>query len=168
MPLRRWWSQDSGQRFWLEITQRPDLGADLNAPQFNYSGQPYWSYELVREVADGDVVFHYEMGARAIRFWSRAAGGYWPDEVFWGARGTVGRSSDPYERPGWRHGLDGPFPLAAPITLDDLRAVEDELQSVRDALMHATAGPSITPSSCLQGVRCGPRRAISSSSGGGC
>lgn len=31
--MHRWWDSDSTERFWLEITDRPDLGVDLRAPQ---------------------------------------------------------------------------------------------------------------------------------------
>ena len=35
MELHRWWEQDPKERYWLEVTDRRDLGADLNAPQTN-------------------------------------------------------------------------------------------------------------------------------------
>lgn len=145
MAVRRWWFEDPRERYWLEITQRPDIGADLNAPQFNYRGDEYWSYELVTAVEDGDLVFHYEMGAHLIRYWSRASGGCWPDEVHWGARGTVGARREAYDRPGWRHGLDGPFPLGSPVTLDDLRANEDSLQAIYDDLLDRNGRPLYYP-----------------------
>jgi hypothetical protein len=28
----RWWDEDAGEIFWLEITDRDDLGTDLHAP----------------------------------------------------------------------------------------------------------------------------------------
>lgn len=30
--INAWWSADPGQRFWLEITDRPDVGVDLHCP----------------------------------------------------------------------------------------------------------------------------------------
>lgn len=50
MAVARWWDDAPEQVYWLEITQRSDIGADLAAPQFNYRGDEYWSYALVREV----------------------------------------------------------------------------------------------------------------------
>ncbi len=145
MAVRRWWQESPLERYWLEITQRPDVGADLTAPQFDYRGNEYWSYALVTAVEDGDLVFHYEMGSHLIRYWSRASGGWWPDDVHWGARGTVGARRDAYDRPGWRHGLDGPFELESPVTLDDLRANEDSLQAVRDELLDSHGSPLYYP-----------------------
>jgi hypothetical protein len=48
MSVPLWWEEDGRERFWLEITNRDDLGADLKAPQQNERGEPYWSYELIR------------------------------------------------------------------------------------------------------------------------
>jgi hypothetical protein len=134
MAINRWWEHQPNESFWLEITQREDLGSDLHAPQTNESGKDYWSYSLVCEVQDGDIVFHYSKRDHAISLWSRADGGWWDDEIFWGARGTVGRVNDPYDRPGWVHGLDGPFPTSAPLTLPELRQNEKRLSAIRDEL----------------------------------
>lgn len=46
----RWWSGDTNEMFWLEITDRDDLGVDLNAPTESERGRGYWSYAFVREV----------------------------------------------------------------------------------------------------------------------
>lgn len=82
MVINRWWEDQPEESFWLEITEREDLGADLHAPQTNESGKDYWSYSLVCEVQDGDVVFHYSKRDRTISLWSRADGGWWEDEIF--------------------------------------------------------------------------------------
>lgn len=39
----RWWHSVTGEIYWLETTDRGDLGVDLNAPQLNENGRPYWS-----------------------------------------------------------------------------------------------------------------------------
>ena len=143
--LEGWWEDEPGETYWLEITQREDLGADLRAPQQNEQGRPYWSYSLVREVADDDIVFHYSMHDRSIRLWSRASGGWWEDDIYWGARGTVGRATDPYDRPGWCHGLDGPFELDGEVTLDALRTGEPEIRAIRDELLDDFGAPLYFP-----------------------
>jgi hypothetical protein len=137
--LNRWWASEPDERFWLETTNRSDIGRDLNAPQADETGRENWSYALVREVADGDVVLHYSKRASAIVAWSRATGGVWEDAVTWAARGASSRGVVvPYDRPGWRHGLDGPFELD-PVTLDELRTREAVIARVRDEL-EATHG----------------------------
>src|SRR5438046_1448589 len=107
----RWWSADGRERYWMEVSARgDDLGVDLNAPTTNEVGGSFWSYDLLREVEDGDVVLHYDRRGRAVVAWSWAVGGAWPDLVVWAARGTFARARDiqPHERPGMRVSLRGP------------------------------------------------------------
>src|SRR4051812_18319094 len=96
----------------MEITDREDLGADLWAPQLDGSGREYWSYSLVREVSEGDIVFHWWKRAEeesAIVGWSRAVGE--PGEggkIRWQAHGTVGRArARAIEQDSWRMPLAG-------------------------------------------------------------
>jgi hypothetical protein len=99
-PIGRWWEADPRERYWLEVSARgDDLGVDLNAPTLNEVGQSFWSYDLLREVEDGDVVLHYDRGERAILAWSSTVGTAWPDTVIWAARGTFarGRHIEPHE-----------------------------------------------------------------------
>ena len=37
----------------------------MKCPQTNEAGQPYWSYSLIRDVAAGDIVFHYSTREQA-------------------------------------------------------------------------------------------------------
>jgi hypothetical protein len=59
VELNRWWRDDPAETFWLEITDRPNLGDDLNAPQRRDDGREFWGYSLINEIANGDIVFHY-------------------------------------------------------------------------------------------------------------
>jgi hypothetical protein len=116
-PRTRWWEDDPDERYWLEITDRDDLGVDLHAPAERERGGGYWSYSFVRAVEQGDVVLHYRARpVNAITHWSRAVGDPYPDEVYWGAHGQAsGRGPvQPYWRPGWRLGLDGPIRAVKP------------------------------------------------------
>jgi hypothetical protein len=70
--------------YWLEVTDRSDIGVDLNAPQASESGQPHHAYRLIADVGHGDVVFHYSTERRVIAGWSRAVGAPFPDTVVWG------------------------------------------------------------------------------------
>lgn len=94
MNIHRWWDQDPDEIYWLEITNRPDVGNDLHAPALADSGAPTPSYQLITEVNDGEIVFHYEKGAKGITSWSVAEGGFWEAETIWELlvrRGEVGR-----------------------------------------------------------------------------
>jgi hypothetical protein len=140
-----WWDGEPGERFWMEITGRTDVGADLHAPLRDDAGHENWTYALVREVADGDVVFHYEKSKRAITSWSVATGGFWEEDTYWGtprSTGPSGHPVTPYKRPGVWHGLHGPFPVDPPVELADLRSAEDQLRAVYEALGARHGGSS--------------------------
>lgn len=38
MSINEWWSGDSGERFWVETTNRDEGGSKLIAPQLNDAG----------------------------------------------------------------------------------------------------------------------------------
>jgi hypothetical protein len=139
----RWWDADLREAFWLEITDRDDLGVDLHAPAASEEGGDYWSYAFVREVREGDVVLHYRARPTgAITHWSRAVGEPYSDDVFWGAHGQAsGRGPvNPYWRPGWRHPLEGPYELPEPATKEQLRELEPQIRQVFDTLRAENPG----------------------------
>lgn len=127
MNLHRWWQVDPLERYWMEITGRPDLGADLHAPRLDDNGAENPTYALVREVRDGDIVLHYEKSSSAITAWSVAQGGFWEEETVWGTPRSTGPSGapvEPYAREGLWHGLHGPFCLDEPLNLAEIRSLE--------------------------------------------
>jgi hypothetical protein len=136
--INKWWVNNPDERFWIETTDRVDVGIDLNAPQLDESGQVNWRYSLIEDVGDGDVVFHYRKQERAITAWSWAVGSTVADQVRWAAHGTSarGRGVIAYERPGWRLGLEGPFPLARPLTLDQIAARAGDVRRLVADLRH--------------------------------
>lgn len=142
--MNRWWDNDPTERFWLEITDRPDLGVDLRAPQTGDSGAPQWSYSLVTEAESGDVVFHYSKRSSAIVAWSVIDGDYWAEDIVWASHGTVAREAgvEPYRRPGWRRSLRGFSALPTPISLAQIRAAEPDLRTMVKEL-ETTYGGSI-------------------------
>lgn len=117
----------------MEITDRDDLGSDLNAPERTETGREYWSYGFIREVHEGDVVLHYRARpVNAITAWSRATGEPYRDQVFWGAHGQAGGRGPvaPYWRPGWRRPLDGPYQLSQPVTAAFLNSIRPNVVRV--------------------------------------
>lgn len=125
--MHRWWDNDPAERFWLEITERPDLGVDLRAPQVGDNGREYWSYSMVREVRDGDAVFHYWKPRAAIVAVLKVAGEPWQEDIVWASHGSVAREAgvSPYLRPGWRIAVEEYVELSEPVTLTpwDLRGM---------------------------------------------
>jgi hypothetical protein len=136
MPSR-WWEGRPEEIYWVEVTDRSDLGKDLAAPQEAEDGGSHWSYDLVNEVLEGDVVLHYETRpVNRIATWSRAVGKPYEDYLTWGAHGQAsGRGPvDPYERPAWRRPLDGPFLLEREVSMEDFRESEDAIRDIHERL----------------------------------
>lgn len=133
----KWWAGQPGERFWLEITDREDLGANLHAPQVDGSGRENWTYELVRHVRPGDVVFHWwkrpgrESGIVAA---STVVGEPVTSTIRWQAHGTYGRSRAAQISPSWCAPLADFTELDDPVTLARLRAVEGDLRAAHASL----------------------------------
>lgn len=138
MEINDWWQGDASERFWMEITDRGDLGADLFAPTTQQGGKPYWGYELVTHVAPGDVVLHWHKSLLAepgLVGWSVATGRYEDTEIGWQARGSVGRAKGSLRpRPAWRMPLQGYVALQKPLLITSVRRHETQLREAKAAL----------------------------------
>jgi hypothetical protein len=99
---RQWWKQFTHERYWLEVTDRPDIGVNLKAPTVNEKGKTFWGYSFVKEVNSGDIIFHYDKNEGAIIGRSVASGIFWTDIITWAARGTYARAAgiQPHSRDG--------------------------------------------------------------------
>jgi len=89
--VNRWWADHPSEKYWIEITDRPDIGANLKAPQGPVSG-----WFLVKEVQSGDIVYHYDKNKRSFVGRSYATGNWWEEDIEW-----------PHIRPGWYTELVG-------------------------------------------------------------
>ncbi|HZS60958.1 MAG TPA: EVE domain-containing protein [Gemmatimonadaceae bacterium] len=122
----------AGTNYWLEITDRDDLGVNLKAPQASEDGKPYWSYSVIKEIQPGDIVFHYHKHAAGIVACSRAVGEVWEEAITWAAKGTSARKekTEPHRRPGWCLGLEAFTPLEDSLRLDAIRERETEIRAI--------------------------------------
>lgn len=145
--LNVWWDGDERERFWLEITGRPDIGVDLHAPQRDAVGRRTSGYSLLWWVERGDVVFHYDLDARAILSWSFAVGRVSEAPVVWLSHrsATRRRLVSARAQPGWWLDLDGPYPLPTPLTLARLREQSERVRAVRDELERRHRRPLYFP-----------------------
>src|SRR5207248_1186259 len=145
--VNAWWEGAARQRFWLEITDRPDIGVDLHCPQRDAAGNRNTGYSLIWWVDIGDIVFHYSLNTRAIVGWSRAAGGVNEAPTVWlSHRGeTRRRLQVARAQPGWWLDLEGPFPLEQPVTLAQLRDHANAVRAVLDQLKAAHPGSLYFP-----------------------
>ena len=142
---RHWWDGDPSERYWLEISDRRDIGVDLKAPQLDEGGAANPGYRLINEVEHGDIVFHYDTSRRAIVALSVASGRPWEEDIVWAShRGsTRRRRPSAYRRPGWRIGLEGTRWLEPPITLAQLAESSELIRGVHDDLRRRHPGWSL-------------------------
>lgn len=134
--MTRWWKGDARERYWLEATDRKDIGTDLRAPMTDNSGVSNWRYALFRDAQLGDVVFHYDSRAGAITSRSVIAGPAFEQPIVWAARGSYARERGavPVEVPGYAIPLRDHSMLDEPLTLERLRDEKAALSAIDDAL----------------------------------
>jgi hypothetical protein len=145
--IHNWWGSNPSERFWLELTRRPDIGENLKTPQTNEDGKAFWSYSLINEICPGDRVFHYDGNRQEIVASSLAVGAVWQDGLLWAARGISARSAkiEPHSRPGWYLGLEQYEPLTTPITLAAIREKSEALKSLIASLTTRYGKPLYFP-----------------------
>lgn len=129
----RWWAGIDRERFWVEATDRADIGANLRAPLVDISERDNWRYSLFREATAGDVIFHYDANRSAIVGASRVSGPTEEQPILWAARGTYAtrRGAEPQEVPGYLLPLSDYQALPEPLTLNRLR---EAALTIRDIL----------------------------------
>ena len=148
MAANRWWAESPDERYFLETTDRPDIGVDLKAPQATDGGQAnHPSYVLIREVHPGDVILHYHLPSRRMALWSRVASDSFAEDIVWGSHGVVARRAgvEPYRRPGWRVLLEGPFEMPSSVSLEELRTAEPAIRAAFDKVRAQHRGSLYLP-----------------------
>jgi hypothetical protein len=113
-----WWDGLPQERFWCEVTDRRDIGADLKCPQTDEEGHAYWSYSLIHSVVPGDVVFTIPR-VRRRSLVRRSPVDRLQSALLSGRRTVVGRKKHESRaaRPGWWRPLYGFVPASDPLTL---------------------------------------------------
>lgn len=149
MEINQWWAGRPEERFWMEITDRDDVGVDLRAPQLNGAGNEEWSYALVSYVEPGDVVLHWHKtwsGEASLIGWSEVVGPLYEDSMEWLARGTRGRLRGKAARvPNWVTALGGLNEFEKPILRSDLNAHQASVLDAISDLRAAERGPIYQP-----------------------
>lgn len=144
MALNTWWMADAGQRYWMEITHRADIGGNLQAPKLP-GGQ--WSYDLVSQVQADDRVLHWSGTERALVGWSTVLGSATTVPKYtWQPRGTSGRAlPGPRTTEGWVAPLAGLQRFETPPTRAHLQTMLDQLMDVNKALADEHGDPTYFP-----------------------
>ena len=113
--IHAWWEGRPEERYWLDITRRPDRDKFLAAPRGEGANASGWSHRLITCVRSGDVVFHYD-AAQA---------------------GIVGASV--------AHGRVGKGKLGWPVSSGSDGEEIRKMRSWRIALRHSTLLESVVP-----------------------
>lgn len=150
VALNAWWDGDPAQRYWLEITDRDDVGADLRAPKVADNSSTKWSYDLCSLVEVGDRVLHYMKrapGQPSIVGWSECTGpAFTVPDYSWQARGTAGRARGvPTVGPGWVVPLGGMKKFTSPTTRSRLNSLRPEVLALRKELEAKVDGSTYFP-----------------------
>jgi hypothetical protein len=125
--MGEWWEGQAGERYWCEITNRDDIGADLKCPQADENGDPYWGYSLIHAISPGDIVYHYSIQRSQIVGASVAGGPVEPRPIVWASRTAVKkRPSSSTARPGWWRPLYSFTRSASPISLATLNEPDNQ------------------------------------------
>jgi|JI10StandDraft_1071094.scaffolds.fasta_scaffold302150_3 hypothetical protein len=126
--MSHWWIGEPSEKYWCEITDRPDIGTDLKCPQSKAGGKEYWSYSLIRSVGPQDIVFHYSTKSMAFVGASVAGGPIEERQIEWAPHGTVGRSKKEARqpRPGWWLPLYRHTKIPVPLALKSLQDIGEQ------------------------------------------
>lgn len=157
--MQDWWEELPNERYWCEVTDRQDVGADLKAPTHDEAGRQYWSYNLIKDVHSGDIVFHYSTNDKAFIGASVAGSPMEERPIVWSPHGTSGRSKKkgPSQRSGLWRPLFGYVSATNPLTLAELNTPNELKWISAWAKRQADAGfPSRIPFQCrTDGLRAG-------------
>lgn len=127
-----WWESSLEEKFWVESTDRTDIGRNLLAPISTHAGQ-----KLVAFVEDGDVVFHYYQPTKSIVAFSVAKGFPKIGEIRWPDRKTSDIS------PAYKIDLINYTELDEPITLKEIQEKQASIRTIKAALDKKYDGKSI-------------------------
>ena len=127
-----WWESSLEEKFWVESTDRTDIGRNLLAPISTHAGQ-----KLVAFVEDGDVVFHYYQPTKSIVAFSVAKGFPKIAEIRWPDRKKSEIS------PAYKIDLINYTELDEPITLKEIQDKQGSIRTIKSALDKKYDGKSI-------------------------
>ena len=127
-----WWESSLEEKFWLESTDRTDIGRNLLAPISTHAGQ-----KLVAFVEDGDIVFHYYQPTKSIVAFSVAKGFPRVDEIRWPDRKKSEIS------PAYKIDLINYAELNEPISLKEIQDNQSSIRNIKADLDKKFDGKSI-------------------------
>ena len=139
MSLHTWWDSDPAQRYWMEITHRPDedIGTNLWCP----AEDGVWANQLAACVRRGDRVLHWKAWEQgrdpSLVGWSQVTGepAIYVSDYY----------GDGTEIATWRVRLDGLKHFRRPPTYASLVPLSDQLMGVKEQLAECYGKPLYFP-----------------------
>lgn len=139
-----WWNKS--EVFWVEVTDRDDIGENIWAPKFDTSGKKRIpSYSLVAMVKPGDIIFHYSRPRRQYIGHSVAKGYFYDDYEMWGSQGSDESRKNPFLREVFKVDLSNFSIFEQPIELDEVRKKTNEIFREIEKLKEEASGAIYAP-----------------------
>ena len=125
--MNTWWEGSDSENLWVEITDRSDLGKNIIAPMRAQQGKVTPGYELLKHVAEGDLVFHWWMRPKSKELrgfygYSTVVGTMQEGLLPWKSRGRYASSEPEGEKPATFWNLDGFTEFKRPVLIGDIKA----------------------------------------------
>jgi hypothetical protein len=124
-----WWDGDPAERYWVEIRKEPGTGTGVWCPTLDEDGSRDPWYELVASVRRDEVIYHWH--AREHRFVGRSIAA---------ANAQTNHRDAKYEVP-----VREFTPIAADVSLAQVRAQASALYRLRDELQRKHGSPLYLP-----------------------
>ena len=130
--MNQWWSSQLNQRFWVEITDRADLGKNIIAPQRAQAGKKTPGYDLLNYVHEGDIVFHWwrkpsDPKLRGFYGYSEVVGSMQEGIIPWKSRGRYAESEVAGAKPAKYWNLANFKEFQNPILVTNLNNRKNEI-----------------------------------------
>ena len=148
--MNEWWSSQPDQIFWVEITDRADLGKNIIAPQRAQAGKNTPGYELLNYVNEGDIVFHWwrkpsNSEERGFYGYSEVVGTLQEGVIPWKSRGRYAESEVVGPKPAKYWNLTNFSEFQHPILIGDLNQRRDAIFELIDSLEKLHGKPLYFP-----------------------
>lgn len=148
--MNEWWSSQPDQIFWVEITDRADLGKNIIAPQRAQAGKNTPGYELLNYVNEGDIVFHWwrkpsNSEERGFYGYSEVVGTLKEGIIPWKSRGRYAESEVVGPKPAKYWNLTNFSEFQHPILIGDLNQRRDAIFELIDSLEKLHGKPLYFP-----------------------
>jgi hypothetical protein len=148
--MNQWWSSNPDQRYWVEITDRPDLGKNIIAPQRAKAEKSTPGYDLLNYVAEGDLIFHWwrkpsNPENRGFYGYSEVVGKLQEGVIPWKSRGRYAESEVSGPKPAKYWNLANFHEFSRPYLIGELNTKKDEIFQLIEDLENQYGKPIYFP-----------------------